>query len=347
MTNITINRLKKRLGSATGHKSVKIKMRCPLNLFFTMQRDQVIYMNVKDRLLWILSLAGAASVLIVVLMGALVTNTDSAYGCGNNWPLCNGEVIPTATAHQTWIEFSHRFVSGITAILVVIESVWIWIRLKYVKEARFLAIAAVFFIFLQAFLGMGAVVWGQSSVVLALHFGISLLSFASMLLLAVLVYEEVFPGAHRLVPAIRKPMAWNIALLSVYTYILLYSGAFVRHTESSLGCTDFPLCNGRLFPERLISKAGVQYLHRALALILLIWLIWTFIACLRHYRKTPALSNLLFISLILVVLQSVSGVFIIETKMALIFLLLHALFVTGFFGLLMILLMYCLRRSEK
>lgn len=301
----------------------------------------------KDRYLRVLSLIGAAAVFIVVLMGTLVTNTGSAYGCGNNWPLCNGQVIPTAQAHQTWIEFSHRAVSGIASILVVIIAIWIWIRLKQVREARFLAVSSVFFIFLQAFLGMGAVVWGQSSVVLALHFGVSLLSFSSNLLIAFIVWEETLPHSRRIVPPIRKGMTWNFILLSIYTYIVIYSGAFVRHTQSSLGCTDFPLCNGRIFPEPLISKAGVQYLHRALALILVIWVILTLIHCMRHYQSTPSLSIILFVSLILVFLQAVSGILIIETKMALVFLLLHALFITGFYGLLMILAMLGLRRSEN
>ncbi|WP_239984808.1 COX15/CtaA family protein [Sporolactobacillus pectinivorans] len=301
----------------------------------------------KDRYFRLLSLAAAAAVLIVVLMGTLVTNTGSAYGCGHNWPLCNGQVIPTAQVHQTWIEFSHRAVSGIASILVVILAIWVWIRLKNVWEARFLAISSVFFIFLQAFLGMGAVVWGQSSVVLALHFGISLLSFSSNLLIAFIVCEETLPRARRIIPPLHNGMTWNFILLGIYTYIVIYSGAFVRHTESSLGCTDFPLCNGHVFPEPLISKAGVQYLHRLLALILLVWVILTLVRCLRNYQNAPSLSTILFVSLILVLLQAVSGIFIIETKMALIFLLLHALFVTGFFGLLTILVMLGLRHYKR
>jgi cytochrome c oxidase assembly protein subunit 15 len=301
----------------------------------------------KDRYLRLLSLLAALAVLIVVLMGTLVTNTGSAYGCGNNWPLCNGQVIPTSQVHQTWIEFSHRVVSGISSILVVVVAVWSWIRFKKIKEVRFLAASSVFFIFLQAFLGMGAVVWGQSSVVLALHFGVSLLSFSSNLLLAFVLCEETLPHAKRIIPRIRRGMTWNFILLGIYTYILIYSGAFVRHTQSSLGCTDFPLCNGQILPEPLISKAGVQYLHRVLAMILLIWLIATLVACLKKYRSMPSLSVILSIAVLLIVLQSISGIYIIITRMALVFLLLHALFVTAFFGILMILIMLGLRRSEK
>ena len=294
----------------------------------------------KDRLLIILSIAGCLSVLIVVLMGALVTNTGSEYGCGNNWPLCNGQVIPDAHAHQTWIEFSHRAVSGVASILVVIQAIWLWFRFKHVWSGRFLVIASVFFIFLQAFLGMAAVVWGQSSVVLALHFGISLLSFASMLLLTCLVFESIEPDRHLFRLTLSRPMKWNFIFLGIYSYVLIYSGAFVRHTESSLGCTDFSLCNGHVLPEPLISKAGVQYLHRVLALILLIWLIWNLVVSLKKYKNELLLSNLLFISLIFVALQAVSGIFIITTKMNLLFLLLHALFVTGYFGVMTILVLF-------
>jgi cytochrome c oxidase assembly protein subunit 15 len=300
-----------------------------------------------DRILKILSITGMLSVLIVVLMGALVTNTGSAYGCGNNWPLCNGQVIPNATAHQTWIEFSHRVVSGIASILVVIQAIWLWRRFKKVWGGRFLVISSVFFIFLQAFLGMAAVVWGQSSVVLALHFGISLLSFASMLLLTCLVFETGTPHLHFFHLSVNRAMKWNFILLGIFSYVLIYSGAFVRHTESSLGCTDFPLCNGHLFPEPLISKAGVQYLHRVLALILLLWLIGTLIVSFRRYHDQPQLYNILILSLIFVSLQAVSGVFIIVTKMNLLFLLLHALFVTGYFGLLTVLILFGWRPQSK
>ncbi|MCO7126273.1 heme A synthase [Sporolactobacillus shoreicorticis] len=301
----------------------------------------------KDRSLKILSVAGCLSVLIVVLMGALVTNTGSEYGCGNNWPLCNGQIIPKAQAHQTWIEFSHRAVSGIASILVVIQAIWLWIRFKKIWGGRFLVAASVFFIFLQAFLGMAAVVWGQSSIVLALHFGISLLSFASMLLLTCLVFESIEPDRHLFKLTLPKPMKWNFILLGIYSYILIYSGAFVRHTESSLGCTDFPLCNGHVFPEPLISKAGVQYLHRVLALILLIWLIWSLVVSLRNYKNERLLSNLLFIALICTALQAVSGIFIITTKMNLLFLLLHALFVTGYFGVITILILFGWRPGAR
>lgn len=55
----------------------------------------------------------------VILWGAYVRATGSGAGCGDHWPLCNGEVIPRAPSLERMIEFSHRATSGIALLLVV------------------------------------------------------------------------------------------------------------------------------------------------------------------------------------------------------------------------------------
>nr|WP_306301204.1 COX15/CtaA family protein [Thalassobacillus sp. C254] len=64
--------------------------------------------------------------LIVLLQGALVTKTESGDGCGSTWPLCFGEVVPTSPAVETIIEYSHRLVSGLLGIMVIILAFWAW-----------------------------------------------------------------------------------------------------------------------------------------------------------------------------------------------------------------------------
>src|SRR5205807_6511182 len=65
-------------------------------------------------------LAGATclGMLLVLVMGAAVTNTGSAEGCGRSWPLCNGQFVPEFTV-ATAIEYSHRAVTGLESLLVV------------------------------------------------------------------------------------------------------------------------------------------------------------------------------------------------------------------------------------
>src|SRR5690606_41669081 len=57
--------------------------------------------------------------LLVLLAGALVTNTDSGRGCGDDWPLCNGKFVPAYTV-ESMIEYSHRVGSGVAGILVAL-----------------------------------------------------------------------------------------------------------------------------------------------------------------------------------------------------------------------------------
>jgi cytochrome c oxidase assembly protein subunit 15 len=55
----------------------------------------------------------------VVLEGAVVRATGSGAGCGNHWPLCNGEVIPHHPRVATVIEFVHRQLTTVCSLLVV------------------------------------------------------------------------------------------------------------------------------------------------------------------------------------------------------------------------------------
>ncbi len=56
---------------------------------------------------------------IVILEGAVVRATGSGAGCGNHWPLCNGEVIPHHPRLATIIEFVHRQLTTVCTLLVV------------------------------------------------------------------------------------------------------------------------------------------------------------------------------------------------------------------------------------
>jgi cytochrome c oxidase assembly protein subunit 15 len=164
--------------------------------------------------------------LFVLIGGALVTKTESGAGCGDSWPLCHGELIPSNITVELVIELSHRMVSGVAGIAVLILSIWSWKAIGHIRETKFLAILSVFFLVLQALIGAAAVVWGQSDAVLALHFGISLISFASVLLLTLLIFEiDKKFDAKTLV--IEKQMKFHMVGIILYSYLVVYTGAYV------------------------------------------------------------------------------------------------------------------------
>src|ERR1700694_2404288 len=66
-----------------------------------------------------LAVATTGGMFLVLVMGAAVTNTGSAEGCGRSWPLCNGQFVPEFTV-ATAIEYSHRAVTGVEGLLFLV-----------------------------------------------------------------------------------------------------------------------------------------------------------------------------------------------------------------------------------
>jgi heme a synthase len=284
----------------------------------------------KRSLKW-LAVLTTIGMLFVLLGGALVTKTDSGMGCGRSWPLCNGEFVPTDITPELVIELAHRLVSGSVGIMVLILSIWTWKSIGHIRETKFLSVLSFFFLMLQALIGAAAVKWGQSDFVLALHFGISLISFAAVLLLTMLIFEvDKKFQAEKLV--IDKRMTFHIIGLTVYCYMVVYTGALVRHMNASLVCKDWPLCtnDGSLLPTNIYE--WVQMGHRAAAGFIFIWIAYVTYLAVKDYKHEKVLYRGWIISFCLVSLQVIAGALIIFTRLNLYIALAHAFFISVLFG---------------
>src|SRR5699024_3462168 len=130
-----------------------------------------------------LSVVATLGMTFVLIGGALVTKTGSGMGCGASFPLCKGQLFPSEIDPELIIELSHRLVTGIVGIAVILLAVLAWKHIGHIREVKFLIVLSVLFLFLQAAIGAAAVLWGQSDFVLATHFGISLVAFTAIFLL--------------------------------------------------------------------------------------------------------------------------------------------------------------------
>lgn len=92
--------------------------------------------------------------LFVIAGGAVVRATGSGAGCGEHWPLCNGEALPINPKIETIIEFTHRLTSGSSLLVFVI--LYFLLRRRLAKGHPTLAWAnlALASFFLEA--GIGA-----------------------------------------------------------------------------------------------------------------------------------------------------------------------------------------------
>ncbi|WP_406688013.1 COX15/CtaA family protein [Rossellomorea vietnamensis] len=271
--------------------------------------------------------------LFVLLGGALVTKTESGMGCGRSWPLCNGQFIPSDITFELVIELAHRVVSGGVGLLVLALSIWSWRSIGYKRETKFLAALSFFFLVLQGLIGAAAVLWGQSDFVLAIHFGISLISFASILLLTLLIFEvdQKF-DANSLV--IDRRMRFHTVGVTIYSYLVVYTGALVRHTESSLVCKDWPLCvnSSPSLPTNLYE--WIQMGHRAAAGFIFLWIAYITYIAIKEHKHQKVIYWGWIIAFTLVCLQVMSGAFVVFTRLNLAIALMHALIISCLFGLL-------------
>jgi cytochrome c oxidase assembly protein subunit 15 len=94
---------------------------------------------------------------LVIVWGAVVRATGSGAGCGQHWPLCNGEVVPLAPTIATIIEFGHRVSSGLILILSVALVVAALRTFPRAHPARRAAGLALIFVGVEAAIGAGIV----------------------------------------------------------------------------------------------------------------------------------------------------------------------------------------------
>lgn len=292
------------------------------------------------------AVAATVGMLLILLGGALVTKTDSGMGCGRSWPSCNGELIPAVITAEVLIEFSHRLVTGAVGILILVLGVWSWIKYGHIRETKFLAAMAVFFLILQALIGAAQVLWGQGDFILALHFGISLISFASVLLLTLLIFEvDRKFDADRL--AIGNKLKFHTIAVTLYSYIVVYTGALVRHTEASLICSDWPLCRNDQFALPNNMFEWVQMGHRAAAGLIVIWLGFIAWHAFKNYKDQRAIYWGWITAFIIVLLQATTGMLVVLTKLNLAVALLHSLLISLLFGLLCYMVLLVSRSRVK
>ena len=159
---------------------------------------------------------------LVILWGAVVRATGSGAGCGDNWPLCNGDFFPHHPRIATIIEFTHRSMSGICTALVAALIAWtFWARPRGDRARKAVVWCGLLLIseaLLGALLVLGGYVDRNSSdarvVVQCVHFTNTMLLLASLTLAwswlrKPAMYAESSPGS-------RLP-AWCALFFTVLT----------------------------------------------------------------------------------------------------------------------------------
>lgn len=179
--------------------------------------------------------------LLVILWGAFVRATGSGAGCGANWPLCHGEVLPSGGQTATLIEFGHRFSSGLALLLVVVLVIWSFRVRPSGHRVRKAAVVSLAFMLLEALIGAGLVllelVAENQSIARALWMAAHLVN--TFLLLGALTTTAWWAsGAAPIRLRGQRPVSWLLGGGVAAMLLLGVSGAV-----TALGDTLFPVAS--------------------------------------------------------------------------------------------------------
>jgi cytochrome c oxidase assembly protein subunit 15 len=248
-------------------------------------------MSAFRRLAW----SAAAATLALIALGGVVRVTGSGMGCGDDWPLCHGRILPPLDL-PTLIEYSHRLVavlvSGLVASLALMSVVQY--RRHPVLRAPFMW--AVALLALQVLVGAAAVKLALPPATVVVHLAIAMTLLAVLVAAAVRATERGARPPRSEVPAGASPEVVptsfrrliRVSTLTAFLTILL--GGLVANFNAASACTGFPLCNDALLPAGS-WPARLQAVHRLAAFSLVALLLATcWKSRLRNgHRKPPAL----------------------------------------------------------
>ncbi|HLZ20761.1 MAG TPA: COX15/CtaA family protein [Ktedonobacterales bacterium] len=297
------------------------------------------------RLLKILAVVTAVGLFLVQMQGVLVTVSGSAAGCGGDWPLCHGQVIPGQFTLHTLTEFGHRVLVPPVTLCVLGLSFGMLAFWRKRRETVVLVILMIVFLLLQAALGALAVVYPTSPVILALHYGVALIAFASAAVAALFIFGQQGWDTLRDRPVSRgyTRLVWALA---VYTYVVVYLGAYVQHTGNQLACRGWPLCNGSVFPG-FAGVVGINFLHRFGAFLLTAGVIWLVLWSWRLRAARPDLYWGSMAAFTFVVIQAMMGAYVAWSHASVPSMLLHGGFVAGLFAALCYLALQVMARPRS
>jgi cytochrome c oxidase assembly protein subunit 15 len=255
--------------------------------------------------------AGAAWVFVLVMLGAFTTSIGAGM-VYQDWPLSNGSLNPTGwLSHLAkFAEHSHRLSAGIMSAVTLWLAAVLW-RCEERRWLRQLAWYAVTLLALQAVVGglrvllnpvdITAVGSNLGQIFAMLHaclaqtFVCVLLAIAAALSRPWIegVSKGSFASSHRL----RRLGVICCGLLAVQLAI----AAVMRHSFAGLAIPTFPLTpEGGLVPRHWDFGIGINFAHRAMAMVLAVAMVGYVVAIWRSQTSGPGLKCLgLFVVLLL------------------------------------------------
>lgn len=253
-----------------------------------------------------LAVITAIYIYLLIVFGGTVRITGSGMGCGDEWPLCNGQLIPTMSL-ETFIEWMHRLLAAGLVFPFIALAVHVLRRRGrpgYAGPggvARPLALA-IALLGVQVMLGAITVWLELSATVTALHFVTAATMLACVVVAAI---RAGAPGSGHVAAgdaeqtATRSRSAAAALFAAALGFLVIGMGAITANTGAAPLCQGFPLCNGQVVPVGG-PLVHVHWTHRLLAYLLALHVVGS---AIRARVAPPAVRKAVFVAVAAVALQ--------------------------------------------
>lgn len=257
-----------------------------------------------------LAAVAVAWAFLLVTLGAFTTSINAGM-IFPDWPLSNGSLNPRGWLSniQMFAEHSHRLSAGVISILTVILAIWIW-RRESRRWLRRLGVFAVCLVLAQAVLG-GLRVLFDNEAIAAVHACVAQAFVCTLIAIAAACSRGWIERP--------SPVASGLRRLGVICCVLLFIqlgiAAAMRHSNAGLAIPFFPWSgpNHRLLPEAWNIRVGLNFAHRGMALVLVVFLLAFAASTWRDRGATLGMRSAASLLVGLLALQVLLGAFIIRT----------------------------------
>jgi len=253
----------------------------------------------------------AASTLLLIAAGGMVTSTDSGLSVPD-WPNTYGHFMFSYPLENMvggiLYEHGHRLIASAVGFLTIILAVWLWKvdARRWMRRFGLIALAAVI---TQGVLGGLTVLYELPAPISVAHAGLAEIFFCMTVAAAIFTSPRWLAPASA--PVDDRMLRGLAATLTVLVFAQILAGAAMRHTGAGMAIPDFPWAFGRLVPPFWNTGVAIHYTHRVGAVIVTLAILAIAGHVLYHHRGRRELTRPALLLLLLVAAQITLGALVI------------------------------------
>ncbi len=224
----------------------------------------------------------------LTLFGAFTRLTDSGLGCPD-WPGCYGNASPVGARHdiaaaqaaqptgpvthgKAWVEMIHRYLATGVGVLIVVLAIATWVARRRQRlsppnaqarhdipalSAMWPAVTLVW-VCLQGAFGAMTVTWKLYPAIVTLHL-LGAIGLLALLCVQAVRYQQI--ASQRAPTTLGRSLRIGLIATTALLVLQIALGGWVSTNYAVLACTQFPTCQGSLWPPMNFAQGFEVWRH--------------------------------------------------------------------------------------